>query len=65
MGLNSHCNNMGGILLASPVKILSVVVLISDKGCRNTTFSQGDAQSYISGEIFKLNSFKLSRQVCV
>lgn len=61
----SHCNNMGGVLLVNPVQIVSVVVLISDKGCRNTTFSQGDVQLYTSGEIFKLNSFKLSTQVCV
>lgn len=62
-GFNIYCDNMDGILLADPAQNLSVVVLISDKGCRNITFKKGDARSYTCGGIFKLNLFKLPRPV--
>lgn len=38
---------MGDTFLADPARNLSVVVLVSDKGCRNKIFSQGVAVVYL------------------
>lgn len=56
---------MGDIFLADPAQFLPVIMWISDKEYRNTTFSQGAALSSTSGRTFKLNPFKLAEQVWV
>lgn len=38
---------MGDTFLADPAWNLSVIVLVTDKGCRNKTFSKGVAVVYL------------------